>query len=56
MLFKLVKGVFIIVIVVIIENNIFGIIINKKLNINSFKELVGYKYGIWDILIEFGML
>jgi len=53
---KLAKGAPITAIAAIIENNTSGIITNKKLNINSPKELAGHKYGTWDIPIELNML
>jgi len=53
---KLAKGAPITAVAAIIENNTSGIITNKKLNINSPKELAGHKYGTWDIPIELNML
>ena len=49
---KLAKGAPITAVAAIIENNTSGIITNKKLNINSPKELAGHKYGTWDLGIE----
>lgn len=53
---KLSKGVPITAVAAIIENNTSGIITNKKLNIESPKDLENHSYGTWDDPLEIAML
>ncbi|WP_022818830.1 ABC transporter substrate-binding protein [Fusobacterium russii] len=53
---KLAKGAGVTAVAAIIENNTSGIISDKKLNIQSPKDLENHKYGTWDIPIELAML